>query len=674
MLLIERAQQLGGAEEFWYNLTLTLAESILSSEDEGKEISVCGLFQKLIETFRTLQSERPNRVSILEFFIMELEARCVKLQSRFACNMIGKELKKYPLLLKELEDHLLEVEENFVSGGYHKNYVDLKLEHARIKRVPGTCSCCYYSYAPQLCAQNEKDEEQKTAYYLEMYSLSQKAISEEEELFHRVQGMLSLQDLQNINSPLMRRLARLKLSLAETCLELLQIVCKETLELQMEQNSFEKLLADFLQNTSDYSSIGLVTADSLQWFFLKRTLPHLVLAQLESLHPLCVGCMDIRAQLLILAGKALHVLSVQTDPVYPSFCWEEELLKSVMLAQRFLAQTSEVLLQCIQTALSSNLLDIVATASIEMVECIGVLDPITTCHFLTLSQSCSTSEMARKILLTATSNTSSSQLAALLQLHQRLRQQDKMSTSLFASIEQKLATTFRAWQSLCVTDQHFNILNEIPPMFQILFLQHSQDRSYLYGAAFERPRTMPTLKGKTVVVGGHCKVTRVATSPTAISDLLTKVQLFRRHAQVQQDLSIQSLSTILEHTEEYLKPITPLFTFPDTRNQMPTAVSDAGKNKGKDKERKASLPSGQPDPEYMILIVDKLLLDLPLEGLSVFNEVTSLSRDFSLQMLWNRLHKEEKEGIVKKEIKSKEIKKKTPGKKGKDSALVPVCP
>lgn len=63
-----------------------------------------------------------------------LSSRCVKLQSRFACNMIGKELKKYPLLLKELEDHLLEVEENFVSGGYHKNYVDLKLEHARIKR------------------------------------------------------------------------------------------------------------------------------------------------------------------------------------------------------------------------------------------------------------------------------------------------------------------------------------------------------------------------------------------------------------------------------------------------------------------------------------------------------------------------------------------------------------
>lgn len=69
--------------------------------------------------------------------------------------------------------------------------------------------------------------------------------------------------MQNINSPVMRRLARLKLSLAETCLDLLQLVCKEALDLQMEQGSFEKLLADFLQNTTDYTSIGLVTAGSL---------------------------------------------------------------------------------------------------------------------------------------------------------------------------------------------------------------------------------------------------------------------------------------------------------------------------------------------------------------------------------------------------------------------------
>ncbi|EDL17861.1 mCG55818 [Mus musculus] len=670
MLMVERAQQLGGAEEFWYKSTLTLAEAILSSEDRRKEISVCSLFQKLIDTFRALQNERPNRVSLLEFLIMELEARCVKLRIQFACNLTDEEFNEHPFLLRELEDHLLEVEQNLIFGGYYKNYVDLKLDHAKIKRVPSTCSCYHYICASQLCAQKEKDEEQKTAYYLEMYSLSQKAVSEEEEVFHRIQALLSLHDLQNINSPVMRRLARLKLSLAETCLDLLQLVCKEALDLQMEQGSFEKLLADFLQNTTDYTSIGLVTAGSLssasllQWFFLKRTLPHLVLTQLESLQPLCVGCTDIRAQLLILAGKALHLLYVQTDPVYPSFCWEEELLKRMVLARGFLAQTSEVLLQCIQTSLSNNLLDIVAPASIEMVECIGILDPITTCQFLTLSQSCSTSEMMRKVLLTATKNTGSSQLAALLQLHQRLRQQDKMSTSLFASVEQKLASSFRAWQSLCVTEQHFSILNEIPPVFRILFLQHSQDRSCLYGAAFERPKTMPSPKGKLITVGGYCKVTRVATSPTAISDLLTSIQWFQRQTRVkEQALCTQSLSSILEHMEDYLKPITPQLTFPESRNQMPTAVGDAGKNKGREKERKISLPSGQPDPEYLILIVDKFLLELPLEGLSMLNEVTSLSRDFSLQMLWNRLHKEEREGSMKKEVKSKDLKKKTPGKK-----------
>lgn len=39
------------------------------------DIQVCSLLRKLIDTFRVLQSERPNRVSLLEFFIMELEAR-----------------------------------------------------------------------------------------------------------------------------------------------------------------------------------------------------------------------------------------------------------------------------------------------------------------------------------------------------------------------------------------------------------------------------------------------------------------------------------------------------------------------------------------------------------------------------------------------------------------------
>ena len=59
-----------------------------------------------------------------------------------------------------------------------------------------------------------------------------------------------------------------------------------------------------------------------------------------------------------------------------------------MLAQQYLAQASEVLLQCLHGALGSNLLDIAAAASLEMVECTGILEPTTACQFLALAQVC----------------------------------------------------------------------------------------------------------------------------------------------------------------------------------------------------------------------------------------------------------------------------------------------
>jgi hypothetical protein len=58
----------------------------------------------------------------------------VKLRIQFACNLTDEEFNEHPFLLRELEDHLLEVEQNLIFGGYYKNYVDLKLDHAKIKR------------------------------------------------------------------------------------------------------------------------------------------------------------------------------------------------------------------------------------------------------------------------------------------------------------------------------------------------------------------------------------------------------------------------------------------------------------------------------------------------------------------------------------------------------------
>ncbi|DAA14638.1 TPA: Chromosome 10 open reading frame 92-like [Bos taurus] len=281
----------------------------------------------------------------------------------------------------------------------------------------------------------------------------------------------------------MRRLRHLRLSLVEGCLDTLQLTWEDARQRQLEQSSTDKLLSDFLQSPSDYTAVGL------KWFNLKHCLAHVVLAQLGSLQSLSTECEEPHPRLLGLAGKALRLLAENWDLLLPACSWEESLWgaaelsslrglevnqedlehegpyselpsfratpeeqrkgwdqrRRVVLAQQYLAQASEVLLQCLHGALGSNLLDIAAAASLEMVECMGILEPATACQFLALSQSCSASERMRDVLLAATANTSSSQLAALLQLQDRLRRQERTSTNLCASVEQRLAAISKGW-------------------------------------------------------------------------------------------------------------------------------------------------------------------------------------------------------------------------------------
>ncbi|XP_010857855.1 PREDICTED: protein CFAP46, partial [Bison bison bison] len=717
--MVEQAQRLGGSEEFWYQSTLTLADTLLSAEGERRETLVCKLFQKLIDTFNVLKKERPNRMPVLEFMTTDLEARCVHLQIRAVREQLDRDPLENLFLMLEIENRLLEVEEKFASIGQEERCMDIQLERARMKR---------------LCAQSEKYEEQRTARYLEAYDLAQRAVAGAVDLFLSVQSLLSLHDLQNVSSPLMRRLRHLRLSLVEGCLDTLQLTWEDARQRQLEQSSTDKLLSDFLQSPSDYTAVGL------KWFNLKHCLAHVVLAQLGSLQSLSTECEEPHPRLLGLAGKALRLLAENWDLLLPACSWEESLWgaaelsslrglevnqedlehegpyselpsfratpeeqrkgwdqrRRVVLAQQYLAQASEVLLQCLHGALGSNLLDIAAAASLEMVECMGILEPATACQFLALSQSCSASERMRDVLLAATANTSSSQLAALLQLQDRLRRQERTSTNLCASVEQRLAAISKAWQNLWVTEQHFNLLNDIPPTMRIVFLHHSRDGTHLYGASYDKPNSIPAAKGRTLQTGRSCKVARVAVSPADFSRLLARVQQFREQAQAEaysgdmalstglesegvhpmgEDRALPRFEAVLKSMEQYLQPLFPLLSCPpEPRAPIPMVVADSGKTKGKDKERKASLSQGervQPEvADDVILIADRDLLELPLEGLSVFDDglASSLSREFSLQMLCNRLRREEPEGSMKKESRGKDHKKRgTTRKAGKGS-------
>ncbi|CAN0555915.1 unnamed protein product [Rangifer tarandus platyrhynchus] len=743
--MVEKAQRLGGSEEFWYQSTLTLADSLLSAEGERRETLVCKLFQKLIDTFNVLKKERPNRMPMLEFMTTDLEARCVSLQFKAVEEQLDRDPQD-SLLTLGIDRRLLEVEEKFASIGHKEKCMDIQLERARIKR---------------LSAQSEKFEEQKTACYLEAYDLAQRAVAGAVDLFLSVQSLLSLHDVQNVSSPVMRKLRYLRLSLVEGCLDTLQLTWEDARRRQLEQSSTDKLLSDFLQSPSDYTAVGL------KWFNLKHSLVHMVLAQLGSLQSLSADSEEPHPWFLGLAGKALHLLAENWDLLLPTCYWEERLWggaelsslrgleinqedpehegpygelpsfratpeerrkgwdqrarrpppsprlpgpqsplesevppqRRVVLAQQYLAQASEVLLQCLHGALGSNLLDIAAAASLEMVECTGILEPTTACQFLALAQSCSASERMREVLFAATANTSSSQLAALLQLQDRLRRQERMSTNLCASVEQRLAATSKAWQNLRVTEEHFNLLNDIPPTVRVIFLHHSRDGTRLYGASYDKTKSIPAAKGRILQTGGSCKVARVAVSPADFSRLLASVQQFREQAQAEaysedmalstglesegvqlmgEDCALLRFEVVLKSMEQYLQPLFPLLTCPpEPRAPIPVVVSDSGKTKGKDKERKTSLSQVQPEvADDVVLIADRHLLELPLEGLSAFagGLVSSLSRELSLQMLRNRLRREEPEGNMKKESRGKDHKKRGATRKAGKGTMPRIVP
>ncbi|XP_027696309.1 cilia- and flagella-associated protein 46 [Vombatus ursinus] len=707
--MIEKAQVLGGSEEFWYYSTIALIETLLAQE-RGRESLIPNIIQKTIDVFLSLVQERPNRKSILKFLATSLEARSAEIQLNIVLDTAGDDDPlDFLYLLEAINCRMVKIEKSFFDDGYKDHCVDVILHSARIKR---------------LFAKYEADEKAKVCYYLEAYNLTQKAIMYLEEIFYNIQSLLPLNETQNISTPLMRKLATVKLKLVEISLEIIQYNQEKVLQEEMKKGTWEKILADYLLNTSDFTKL------EWDWFNLKRTVAHRTLAHLESMQHFCTGCTELQAKFLYFTGKTLHLLALQTDPVHLAHYWDEnslldsrvtvttsletdkeeteaesrlkptfldtsqnedqiqkarELKKRFALAQKFRSQASEVLLQCLQISLNNNLISITAQASLEMVESTGVMDQPSACQFLALYQSCSASLAMRKLLFSVTTNTSSSQLAALLQLHQKLQQQGKTGTALFQSVEQKLWQISKAWQNLCVSEQHFNILNDLPPSYRIIILQHSADRSILYGMVYEKPKFGPGPKGKMVQISGQCQVFRARKDPTTISQLLRSMNHFkeelvrsfpdgmsleaRSSATEEDEKLIQMFTNISRSLETYLKPVFAATHHWDIR------IQGEGGKKGKEKELKpppvTQDNSGPPveTAEYLVLIVDRLLLELPLEVAGAFENgnITSVSRELSLQMLANRLHKEEPE-VSKKEGKGGKDAKQKSKKFGKKSS------
>ncbi|XP_064320516.1 cilia- and flagella-associated protein 46 isoform X4 [Phalacrocorax carbo] len=720
--LLEKAQLLGGNEWFWYNSTLSLIEAILEEEGEGKQSMACEILEHTVNVLRSTLLKRPNRQSELGFIVASLEARKILIQIHFVqdCMTINAKSCRLPHILQESYTKLVQIERDFFRFGHKNCSAEILLECANIHRM---------------IAKQGRNKAEKHSHYLDAYDLAQRAVSKTEEVFHNVCSLFAVNETTNISIPLMRQLANRKINLVEILLDIFHLVITEK-ELKVEEASSRKIVEAFVRGTIEDD------ATERDWKHMECTVGHITLAQLANVQNLCKGCPDIKSKCLYLTGKTLHLLAVNIDPVHSEIYWKpnvmeeakldiaetcltsaecseqevtdsslltnkrqydkyrrkiQELKREHTLAQKYLSQSSEALLQCMGIAFSHNITDVLALASFEMVECFQQFDPVSTSQFLALHQSCLASMMMKSILLTATSNTSSSQLAALLHLQNHLKQ-NRNTSYLLKNVEQQLTATSMAWRNLCIPVEHFNIMDELPCNFNIIILQHSEDRSNLYSSLIEMPKVSTAQqKGKPAQAMVQAKVSRTPVDPGTFFILLEKVHLYKQQKMkshlkqtviqnLQESVSktdvtptektydnghdlTSDLSEILEIMEEYLKPVLSQFDFSGIREQS-TSVSaaESGKIKVKEKDPKHARMQGTPMDLGMcvVLLADIFLMELPLEALSTFKEegISSVSRDFSLQILYNRAHLAESETEVKTDVEmSKETKPKAHQKK-----------
>ncbi|CAL8255435.1 unnamed protein product [Lota lota] len=281
-------------------------------------------------------------------------------------------------------------------------------------------------------------------------------------------------------------------------------------------------------------------------------------------------------------------------------------------SQQVLSQASEALARaiglCLQHGLPSPIL---AEASLNMLECHGQLDPAMTGQYLALYQSCRSSAAMAEVLGSACSGASgASRLSSLLGLLGYLqRSQEETPSSRLRALEDHLATLSQAYRHLAINPNHLSILGDLPPNLTLLLLQHNQDGSKLYGALYEKGEPVDHPKGKAAQSTAVLTCTRVAKVPVSPGMLLA----LRGNVRT---LARQTGQSLLEEARRH-------------GNEAGLGPQSTGADPG----------------ECVVVLADQWLQELPLEALSVLRGrgVGSVSRDFSLQLLHARLHRDQHE-------------------------------
>lgn len=698
LILLDQAQALGGDEEFWYHFTLTKVNAVLGERHKDVQTKVQKIINQGCEALKTVQEKQLNRVKEVKYLITRLEMRSV-MESITALNDGESGINSCYENVQKLmaaSERLEKCASSFTELGYTEKAAEAHAEYAQCMKTLATKTA---------------DKEEKQHLLLHGLSQMQLAVIMQEQLVLNAQKLLPPKDETcGISLETAWRLLYLRLGLVELCLVLMEDHCAEATVRALAREKMspvEIALEDFTASSPEPDSMEhkwIHVGKTLG----QVALGQLATINFHPLHDIetqarCLNLMGKYLRLQALLKDPIHVYAIwrQTKPTEVSSDSETvsaasepsekdkessqtesvkpitecpEVKKRRRKANQILSQAAMAISETINLCLEHNLSSfILAEATVNMLGCVGQPDSEAAGQYLALFQSCCAVTTIAKALCSTCIDTRGSQLAALLSLHSKMLNSRVVTCGMLKGLKDSLKKLSNACSHLIVNPNHFNLLSDLPSNLKILLLQHSENHSELYGAFYEMAKSTENKKAKTTKAGNtiSCsKVAKVFVCPQHLVALREQMKAFSHearhtlfkevclHSTEEKHEASEELQTstvdeklaplyckIVQDLEDYLYPLLSQMDLPCFRPQT-SSEPNLELTQSKDKKEKQSSTKLR-KPEFVVVLADSTLLDLPLESLLIFQQgnFSSVSRDFSLQLLHSRLRSAKAEKV-----------------------------
>ena len=723
---LEKLKDFKVDQTLWLKTVLLLVDAVCEKKDKhdplGTRVDIHAkqkairVLKQSLATFKLLFQDSPNKACMAEYIAAKLQA---KLGSVCAIDVIDETNEMSYLV--DASEHLRSSEISLISCGCKQEAIDVKCERATILRR---------------LAANSKTKADRRSFYLEALTLLRSAIRLCDVLTAEITSLCSPEEFCQVSLPVERISVECKLCFGELAIDIIndhaadERVRRNT---EARKGSVEKLIDAFVQDEP------VMTEQEKKWFSVTRSIVDETLVHVTAAFNQCLSIPYLKAKCYLVLGQCLRVLASYLNP-NDETQWSIEQIPLVQTAKEQLEVTSvdeenlendpedekldhtstkfenaskrvyvaeqlkvvykdfkqtitqavECLTQCVQLALKNEYNDIVSEASYLLMDIIGRHDIATSSSYLALYQSSSMAQTLYSLVERIQTDSSLSRLAAVIKqrdiLAKKFLHQETVS-SVLASTTQTLGE-FEAWRRLAISKNHLEIVKELPCLGTMyLVLQHSKDRSFLYAATLDKPRSGVTSAkpGKqaaaNAVTSPKALICRSKVKPGDLNKLLETFEIFRseqaaelirqnylrRHVEETQSMLVNTSDESLDRNKDVLdNDLTVKDNEEKLQNKYVSFVNALETYLSPVLEQLVPVLNEKVIPETVVIFADEYLLRLPLESLTFLknSQVQCVARDFSLQMHCHRFHSTENSGSEG----TNEVKKPAGKKTGKSDA------